>query len=126
MRKTICSFDRSVPDLDINCPITTFVVHYLAPIENCWQPPKQILRQVPHWDDRTTKGYIIVDGWEEYVTQKFINKRVCSMPARLQAVIEKSSMNAYNLGGGKAAISIWLVCRVGFSETRVTTSPLWN
>ena len=30
----------------------------LSPIENCWLPPKQILRKYPHWDDSTTKSLI--------------------------------------------------------------------
>ena len=58
----------------------------LALIENCWQPPKQILKHVPHWNDRDTHHYI-VDGWNEHVTQKFINERVAIMPDRLQAVL---------------------------------------
>jgi hypothetical protein len=60
----------------------------LAPIENCWQPPKQHLRKYPHWDDTTTKE-LIYEGWAN-VTQEFINKRVLSMPDRLQAVIDSN------------------------------------
>lgn len=67
----------------------------LAPIENCWQPPKQILKKYPHWDDQSTKHYI-VDGWEEHVPQEFINERVNSMPERLQAVIDgEGQMTGY-------------------------------
>ena len=58
----------------------------LAPIENCWLPPKQYVRQWPHWDDATTKQSIL-EGWEK-VTQEFINELVLSMPQRLQAVVE--------------------------------------
>lgn len=58
----------------------------LAPIENCWQPSKQLLRKVPHWDDEITKE-LILEGWDN-VSIPFINKKVESMPARLQAVID--------------------------------------
>ena len=33
----------------------------LAPIENCWQGPKQWSRTVPHWDDETTE-HLLVEG----------------------------------------------------------------
>ena len=55
----------------------------LSPIENCWLPIKQHLRKYPHWDDATLKE-LILEGW----TQEFINKRVRSMPDRLQAVLD--------------------------------------
>jgi len=58
----------------------------LAPIENCWQAPKQNLRKIPHWDDDTTRA-IINEGWE-HVSIPFINERVSTMPQRLQAVID--------------------------------------
>ena len=66
----------------------------LAPIENCWQPVKQTLRKYPHWDDATTKE-LIYEGWI-HVTQKFINKKVVSIPKRLQAVKdEEGKMTGY-------------------------------
>jgi hypothetical protein len=58
----------------------------LAPIENCWLPPKQHLRKYPHWDDTTTIE-LINEGWA-LVSQDYINKRVLSMPERFKAVIE--------------------------------------
>ena len=30
----------------------------LAPIENCWQAPKQALRKVPHWDEVSMRAII--------------------------------------------------------------------
>ena len=58
----------------------------LAPIENCWQPPKQYVQSQAHWDDDTLKE-LILEGWEQ-VSQEFINERVLSMPRRLQDVID--------------------------------------
>jgi hypothetical protein len=65
-----------------NCPSSPD----LAPIENCWQPPKQYLRKYPHWDDQTTRE-LIIEGWER-VSQRFIDEKVDSMPKRLHAVID--------------------------------------
>ncbi len=31
----------------------------LAPIENCWQTPKQHLRKYPHWDDSATRELVL-------------------------------------------------------------------
>jgi hypothetical protein len=59
----------------------------LAPIENCWLPPKQHLQKYPHWDDSTTKE-LILEGWGR-VSQDFINDKVISMPQRLREVIER-------------------------------------
>jgi hypothetical protein len=28
----------------------------LAPIENCWQLPKQFMARFPHWDEFETRG----------------------------------------------------------------------
>ena len=73
-----------------NCPYSPD----LAPIENCWQAPKQMLRKVPHWDDATMRA-IIDEGWE-HVTVPLINARVDSMPSRLQAVIDgEGAMTGY-------------------------------
>jgi hypothetical protein len=58
----------------------------LAPIENCWQPPKQYVKKFPHWDEDDTRE-LALEGWEK-VTQEFINSRVNSMPQRLRDVIE--------------------------------------
>jgi len=57
----------------------------LAPVENCWQPPKQRLKKVPHWDEATSKE-LILEGWGS-VTQRHINKKVSTMPDRLRAVL---------------------------------------
>ena len=66
----------------------------LAPIENCWQAPKQLLRKTPHWDDTTMRA-IIDECWER-VSIPFINERVNTMPARLRAVIEgQGAMTGY-------------------------------
>ena len=66
----------------------------LSPIENCWQPPKQHLRKYPHWDDATTKS-LIIEGWEA-VSQRFINKKVKSMPQRLKDVLtNKGAMTGH-------------------------------
>ena len=62
----------------------------LAPIENCWSPPKQYIRKFPHWDEaRTTE--LIKEGWASF-EQIFINERVNSMPDRLRAVIESGGV----------------------------------
>ena len=37
--------------------------------------------------DRTIRN-LIVDGWEELITEDFINKQVTSIPSRLLAVKE--------------------------------------
>jgi hypothetical protein len=58
----------------------------LAPIENCWQPPKQYVKKYPHWDESNTRE-LAVEGWER-VSQSFINERVNSMPKRLQDCID--------------------------------------
>jgi transposase len=65
-----------------NCPCSPD----LSPIENCWLPPKETLRKVPHWDDATTRE-LIIEGWGR-VSQEFINEKVSSMPARYRAVLE--------------------------------------
>ncbi len=66
----------------------------LAPIENCWQPPKQHLKKYPHWDDTMTRG-LILEGWDSG-SQKFIDRQVLSMPERLQAVIDgEGKMTGY-------------------------------
>lgn len=40
----------------------------LSPLENCWQPPKQLSKKYPHWDDHTTRELTtrerIMEGWE--------------------------------------------------------------
>ncbi|KAF1946295.1 hypothetical protein EJ02DRAFT_496461 [Clathrospora elynae] len=58
----------------------------LAPIENCWQPPKQYLKRFPHWDEFETRE-LAHEAWQS-ISQKFINERVDSMPQRLQDCIE--------------------------------------
>jgi hypothetical protein len=58
----------------------------LAPIENCWQPPKQYLKRFPHWDEFETRE-LAHEAWQN-ISQKFINERVDSMPQRLQDCIE--------------------------------------
>jgi hypothetical protein len=34
----------------------------LAPIEDCWQAPKQTLKKYPHWDDAITRELIREGG----------------------------------------------------------------
>jgi hypothetical protein len=58
----------------------------LAPIENCWQPPKQYVKKYPHWDEQNTRE-LALEGWEK-ISQDFINKQVNSMPQRLQDCID--------------------------------------
>lgn len=58
----------------------------LAPIEECWLPPKAHLRKYPHWNDSTTQE-LILEGWG-LVSQEFINNRVSTMPDRYRAVIQ--------------------------------------
>jgi hypothetical protein len=65
-----------------NCPSSPD----LAPIENCWQAPKQYLAARPHWDEETTKE-LLVKGWHG-LQQKTIDKWVDLMPQRLKDVIE--------------------------------------
>ena len=67
----------------------------LAPIENCWQGPKQWAKKVPHWDDETTE-HLMVEGWEEHMPQRFINARSRSMPERLRDVLRlEGQMTGY-------------------------------
>jgi hypothetical protein len=73
-----------------NCPSSPD----LSPIENCWLPPKQHLQKFPHWEDAMTKE-LIFEGWEKF-SQHYINERVDTMPARLQAVIDgEGKMTGY-------------------------------
>lgn len=60
----------------------------LAYIENCWQAPKQWIRQYPHFDDDVTTQ-LILEGWsEEHLPQAWIDKQALSMPQRLWDVID--------------------------------------
>lgn len=59
----------------------------LSPIENCWQPLKQLLNSTPHWDIETIQA-IGQTAWDEHLKQRTINKWVNSMPKRLREVIE--------------------------------------
>ena len=70
-------------DYYFNCPGSSD----LASIENCWQGPKAWMKRVPHWDNETTES-LLVEGWEDHVSQKFINNHMRSMPRRLQDVID--------------------------------------
>jgi hypothetical protein len=58
----------------------------LAPIENCWRPPKQFMARFPHWDEFKTRK-LAIEGWQK-VSQRFINKQVDSMPCRLHDCID--------------------------------------
>jgi hypothetical protein len=58
----------------------------LAPIENCWRPPKQFMSRFPHWDEFETRE-LALEGWQK-VSQHFINKQVDTMPRRLQDCID--------------------------------------
>ena len=60
----------------------------LAPIENCWQPLKQNLRKIPHWDLETIKN-VVETTWEDRLMQTTINKWCDSMPQRLKDVKER-------------------------------------
>ena len=66
-----------------NCPNSAD----LAPIENCWQPMKQAVRQMPHWT-KSEAWRLATTGWNERVTTRFINTQVDSMPERLRQCIE--------------------------------------
>jgi hypothetical protein len=57
----------------------------LAPIENCWQVPKQYVKKHPHFDLDTLKE-LAREGWEQ-LSQETINKWVEEMPRRLQDCI---------------------------------------
>jgi hypothetical protein len=58
----------------------------LAPIENCWRPPKQFMARFPHWDEFETRE-LALEGWQK-VSIHFINEQVDSMPRRLQDCID--------------------------------------
>jgi hypothetical protein len=60
----------------------------LAPIENCWWPPKQFMVKFPHWDEFETSELAL--EWQK-VLQHFINEQVDSMPCRLQDCIDLES-----------------------------------
>jgi hypothetical protein len=59
----------------------------LALIENSWQPTKAHTRKHAHWDNKTLME-LILEGWDR-ITQDWINRRIDSMPARLQEVINR-------------------------------------
>jgi hypothetical protein len=65
-----------------NCPCSPD----LAPIENCWRPPKQFMARFPHWDEFETREQAL--EWWQKVSPHFINAQVDSMPRRLQACID--------------------------------------
>ena len=50
----------------------------LAPIENCWQAPKDYCRKIPHWSKAELRE-ILIEGWK-HVSYDFINEQVASMP----------------------------------------------
>ena len=82
--------DQNGLDHYFNCPYSPD----LAPIEQCWQPMKQELRKIPHWDDWNTKS-IAQDGWNK-VDYEFINPKVASLPKRLKEVIDrKGALTGY-------------------------------
>ena len=56
----------------------------LAPIETCWQGPKQYQRKGPHWDQETLRE-LLREGWDR-VSQPYINKLVLSMAERRRDV----------------------------------------
>jgi hypothetical protein len=58
----------------------------LAPVENCWRPPKQSMSRFPHWDEFETRE-LALEGWQK-VSQHFINEQVDTMPRRLQDCID--------------------------------------
>ncbi len=59
----------------------------LSIIENCWQPIKQHIDSVPHWDEGVVLN-AITEAWRTKVTQDFINQRVKTFPNRLHDVLD--------------------------------------
>ncbi len=59
---------------------------YPTPIENSWKAPKARARQVPHWDDTTTRE-LAEEGWAS-LSQATISEWVHSMPQRLQDCVD--------------------------------------
>ncbi len=59
----------------------------LAPIDNRWQPAKTHMRRPAHWDDETLKE-LMLEGWAA-TSMYWINRRINSMPLRLQEVIDR-------------------------------------
>ncbi|KAF2627113.1 hypothetical protein BU25DRAFT_69646 [Macroventuria anomochaeta] len=55
----------------------------LSPIENCWQPVKQYLKNFPHWDGFEARE-LAYEGWNDQVLQDFFNQRIDNIPQRLQ------------------------------------------
>jgi hypothetical protein len=58
----------------------------LAPIENCWQPPKQYVKKFPHWMRMTPGSWHLKDGIKSDKTSS--TSRVATMPQRLQDCID--------------------------------------
>jgi hypothetical protein len=48
---------------------------------------KQYVRKFNHWEKDETQQ-LAKEGWYERLDQEWINKRILSMPERLQAVID--------------------------------------
>jgi hypothetical protein len=40
----------------------------LAPIKNCWRPPKQFMARFPHWDEFETRE-LALEGWQKVSIQ---------------------------------------------------------
>lgn len=69
----------------LNCYFNASSSPDLVIIENCWQVPKQHLKERPHWlDEETVK--MIREGWAN-LQQSYINQLVESIPKRLHDVI---------------------------------------
>ena len=58
----------------------------LAPIENCFHPLKQYMKQHAITDEERLEE-IMNEGWNDHVSQDFINEQVLSMPRRLKDCI---------------------------------------
>ena len=92
-KSNICRTWKRENDLNyyFNCSDSSDLVS----IENCWQELKSWAKRTPHWDDETTES-LLAEGWDEHVSQRFINKHMRSMPQRLRDVIElEGQMTGY-------------------------------
>jgi hypothetical protein len=69
----------------------------MAPIEDAWQPSKQYVRHYGHWEPDETRT-LAQEGWDG-ITQEWINRRILSMPARLEALKNSERGELIGYGG---------------------------